>query len=178
MQEIWSLGQEDPLEKGMTSYSSVLVWRIPWIEEPGGLQSIGLQRVRHDWATKHMHILTSWKSASFSHSLDRSLWNMYSNNCIVQSYVQDISGPILTFLDQLTYIDPLTPCPHQQLINSSTEFLSRARCLLFSGSLDTIQQVLTQKLLDYWHIVLILQRAISWMPGKNPKWTKTFTDPL
>ena len=39
-------GQEDPLEKGMATHSSVLAWRIPWTEEPGGLQSMGLQRVR------------------------------------------------------------------------------------------------------------------------------------
>ena len=48
-----SLGQEDPLEKGMASYSSILAWRIPWTEEPGGLQSMGLQRIGHDWVTKH-----------------------------------------------------------------------------------------------------------------------------
>ena len=50
MQETWvlSLGQEDPLEKGMATYSSILVWRIPWTEETGGLQSMGSQRVRHD----------------------------------------------------------------------------------------------------------------------------------
>ena len=40
-----SLGQEDPLEKGMATHSSILAWRIPWTEEPGGLQSIGSQRV-------------------------------------------------------------------------------------------------------------------------------------
>ena len=45
------LGQEDPLEEGMATLSSVLAWRIPWTEEPGGLQSIGLQRVGHDRAT-------------------------------------------------------------------------------------------------------------------------------
>ena len=49
-QEIWvqSLGQEDPLEEGMALHSSILAWSIPWTEEPGELQSIGLQRVRHD----------------------------------------------------------------------------------------------------------------------------------
>ena len=46
-----SLGQEDPLEKGKATHSSVLGWRIPWPEEPGGLQSVGSQRVRHDLAT-------------------------------------------------------------------------------------------------------------------------------
>ena len=45
MQDTWvrSLDQEDPLEKGVATHSSVLVWRIPWTEEPGGLQSMGLQ---------------------------------------------------------------------------------------------------------------------------------------
>ena len=42
---VQSLGQEDPLEKGMATHSSILAWRIPWTEEPGGLQSMGLQRV-------------------------------------------------------------------------------------------------------------------------------------
>ena len=45
---IWSLGWEDPLEKEMTTHSSILAWRIPWTEEPRGLQSRGLQRVGHD----------------------------------------------------------------------------------------------------------------------------------
>ena len=50
MQEIrvQSLGQEDPLEKGMATQSSILAWRIPWTEEPGGLQSMGSQRVGHN----------------------------------------------------------------------------------------------------------------------------------
>ena len=53
MQETWVryLGQEDPLEKGMATHYSILTWRIPWTEEPGGLQSIGLHRVGHDQVT-------------------------------------------------------------------------------------------------------------------------------
>ena len=43
-----SPGQEDPLEEGVTTHSSILAWRIPWTEEPSGLQSIGLQRVGYD----------------------------------------------------------------------------------------------------------------------------------
>ena len=49
--QIQSPDQEDPLEKGMTAHSSIFAWRIPWTEEPGGLQSMGLQRVRHDCMT-------------------------------------------------------------------------------------------------------------------------------
>ena len=53
MQEtwVWSSGREDPLEKGMATHSSILAWRIPWTEEPVGLQSMGSQRDWHDWAT-------------------------------------------------------------------------------------------------------------------------------
>ena len=54
MQEIrvWSLGREGPLEKEMATHSSIPAWEIPWTEEPGGPQSMGLQRVGHDWTTK------------------------------------------------------------------------------------------------------------------------------
>ena len=53
MQETWvrPLGWEDPLEKGMANHSSILAWRIPWTEKPGSQQSMGLERVRHDWMT-------------------------------------------------------------------------------------------------------------------------------
>ena len=51
-------GQEDPLEKEMVTYSSILAWRLFMTEEPGGLQSIGLHRVRHDWSDlARMHTL-------------------------------------------------------------------------------------------------------------------------
>ena len=46
--QVQSLGWADPLEEGMATHSSILAWRIPWTEEPGELQSMGLQRVRHD----------------------------------------------------------------------------------------------------------------------------------
>ena len=58
LQKVWvkSLGQEDPLEEGMATHSSILAWRIPWTEEPGGLHSIGLQRVGYDWSNlAHTH---------------------------------------------------------------------------------------------------------------------------
>ena len=51
--QVWSLGWEDPLEEEMVTHSSILVWKGPWTEEPGGLESRGVQRVGHNWATKH-----------------------------------------------------------------------------------------------------------------------------
>ena len=58
MQETWvrSLGQEGPLEKEMATHSNTFAWKIPWTEEPGRLQSMGLQRIGHDWASS----LNNW----------------------------------------------------------------------------------------------------------------------
>ena len=74
MQEtrVRSLGWEDPLEKEMATHSSILSWRIPWTEEPGGLQSTGSQRVRHDWATSlHFTLNILWHCLSLG--LERKL---------------------------------------------------------------------------------------------------------
>ena len=61
MQDTWaqSLGQEDPLEKEMATLSSILAWEIPWTEEPGGIQSMGSQRVRHNLATEQQGLVDS-----------------------------------------------------------------------------------------------------------------------
>ena len=55
-------GQEDPLEKGMATHSSILAWRIPWTEKPEGLLSMGLQRVKHDWVT---NMTNTWDLEAF-----------------------------------------------------------------------------------------------------------------
>ena len=51
--QVRSLGRKDLLEEEMATHSSILAWRFPWTEEHGGLQSVGFQRVGHDWATVH-----------------------------------------------------------------------------------------------------------------------------
>ena len=70
VQETWvrSLGQEGPLEKEMTTHSSILAWRIPWMEEPGGLQSMRSQRVGHNWVTS-LHFTCSSVGKEFSCSI-------------------------------------------------------------------------------------------------------------
>ena len=62
MQETWvqSLSQEELLEEEMETHSSILAWKIPWTEEPSGLQSIGLQRVGHGLATKQKQQQQQW----------------------------------------------------------------------------------------------------------------------
>ena len=62
--QVWSLSGEDPLEKEIAAHFSVLAWRIPWTEEPGRLQSMGSQRVGHDWVTSLSP--PSMPSSSFS----------------------------------------------------------------------------------------------------------------
>ena len=59
MQETWVqfLGQEDPMEKEMATHSSILAWKIPWIEEPGRLQSTGSQELDTTWRLNHNHFL-------------------------------------------------------------------------------------------------------------------------
>ena len=70
---VWSLGQQDPLEEGTATHSSILAWRIPWTEEPGRLQSMGSQRVRHEWsnwACTHSEVQDA-HTLSFSNSSSR-----------------------------------------------------------------------------------------------------------
>ena len=77
MQEtpVQSLGGEDPLEKETETHSSIFACKIPWIEEPGRLQSMGVQRVRHNLETKPAQVLTFWppRGTSFSNSFLREV---------------------------------------------------------------------------------------------------------
>ena len=63
---VWSLSQKDPLKEAMATHSSILAWEIAWTEEPGGLQSMGLQRVGHDWACMHTLVSLSWLTEPYS----------------------------------------------------------------------------------------------------------------
>ena len=87
IQEIWaqSLGQEDPLEKEMATHSSILAWRIPWAEEPGGLWSIESQGVEHVTLYTHMHALTQntiklarFKKLILNTHILKFLWNDFA----------------------------------------------------------------------------------------------------
>ena len=60
------LGREDPLEKQMATHSHVLVWRVPWTEEPGGLQSMGSQGDGHNFTTKQQYSILNWELSQLS----------------------------------------------------------------------------------------------------------------
>ena len=74
---IQSLGWGDPLEEGMATYSSILSWRIPWTKEPGKLQSMGLQRVKHDWMTNTSTTTVWYRIHGIMSSLDLCLSSVY-----------------------------------------------------------------------------------------------------
>ena len=97
MRETWvrSLGREDPLEKEMATHSSILAWRIPWMEEPGGLQSMGSQRVGHDWVT----------SLSLSLSLSPPVWHFSSVALSFSFFLHD--------LQELSSQPEIEPVPQQ-----------------------------------------------------------------
>ena len=76
MRETWvcTLGWEDPLEKEMAIHSSTLAWKIPWTEEPGRLQSMGSQRVGHEWAAEHTQLRINMGSSEFCFC--KFAWNL------------------------------------------------------------------------------------------------------
>ena len=85
MQEtwVWALGWEDPLEKEMAIYSSTIAWKIPWTEEPGRLQSMGLQRVGHDWATSLItHVFICLSSYPAWPKCKKIGWNQENSLCM------------------------------------------------------------------------------------------------
>ena len=76
--QVWFLGQEDPLQKEKATHSSILAWRSSWTEEPGGLQSMGLQRVRHDWSDLACRKITKTKNSPKVHEKMKMIHNKTS----------------------------------------------------------------------------------------------------
>ena len=114
MRETWvrSLGQEDPLEKEMAIHSSTIAWKIPWTEEPGRLQSMGSQRVGHDWATSHTHC--QWM---LSAKMDR--YQTISASCLISIiFISRITLADTSNLHLQIYFRPLSPahCPQRLIL--------------------------------------------------------------
>ena len=88
------LGWEDALEEGIATHSSILAWKIAWTEEPGGLQYMGSQRVRHDWATKH----TSFNLTEIQFSLPIPIhFNTCAKSPDLKTYIRGY--PVYQLLD-------------------------------------------------------------------------------
>ena len=111
--QVQSLGQEEPLERKMATYSNILAWRIPWTEEPGRLQCMGLQRVGHNLATEYprMHTLPNVWHLTQCPALCRCLINTLTNLWMNEAYSsQDVSLaiPPLPGIEKIALFRPST----------------------------------------------------------------------
>ena len=124
------LGSEDPLEKGMATHSSILAWRIPWTEEPGALQSMGLRRVRHDWAqhSKPIHALSLTFTSDALLNLTGSPVKMHPESDLTNATIQ-VPAIVCSF-----WMIPLLPLFTLHSHRNQTDLLElksdNVRCLL------------------------------------------------
>ena len=138
--QVPSLGWEDPLKEEMATHSSILVWKIPWTEEPSRLLSMGLQRVGHDWVPEYMHLFVYFwllrvSIAARGLSLavaSRSYFSLRSTgsrvcrlcSCSIQAQLHQAHG---IFLDQRS--NPLPPA----LTGKSTSTVLPGKSLVFEN---------------------------------------------
>ena len=94
---LWSLDQEDPPGEGMATHSSILTWQIPWTEDPGGLQSMRLQRVGHDWA----HVCACMHTHTHTHTI-------VDLSCNILMVYEDFYTKPYLFIISEYFIFPLT----------------------------------------------------------------------
>ena len=123
-----------PLEKEMAAYFSILVWRIPWTEEPGRLQSRGSQRIWHDWATNTPHrSLTSRKSTSIFVVSQRWMYAHHILKCILRYFKMDLSILIIPDWElcfwRFSKFYPLTNLYLQKLILERIWLIYRIFCV-------------------------------------------------
>ena len=97
---VWSLGWEDLLEKAMATHSSTLAWKIPWSKEPGRLQSMGSQRIGHNWATSLLHFIIIAKPLLSTYQI--SVSSLVFPLCLVLSFLSLIISDILDIPTMLT----------------------------------------------------------------------------
>ena len=131
MWETWvrSLGREDPLEKEMATHSSILAWGIPWTEEPGRLQSMGSQRVGHDWATSlHFHHESNAISTGSS-VLSSVPLSVQSLSCVQLCDSKDCSTPGFPVHHQL----PELPQTHVHRVGETGPWRNYMTCPLWDS---------------------------------------------
>ena len=127
----WSLGGEDPLEKGMATHSSILTCRIPWTEEPGGLQSMGSHRVGHGWATNTFGVLYS--SPRTPSLCDPGLFPSHCA-CEVPSEGRSLAlAGVVLFISLSSHLTWLPPLPLVSLaVQGMRAYTDRRPCLCLS----------------------------------------------
>ena len=162
MQEttVWSLDWEEPLEKGMTTHSGILAWRIPWTEDPGGLQSLGSQRAKHNWATNTFADCRGWPSPSL--------------NCFYFSRTGSLWKDLCDWVDQCLF-PRLAPTPTHQGRGRHYEMSAKLTCQVeITVSLQPRENtVLFNGLINTKNGIACWETMIPWscqIPPKSPKW--------
>ena len=123
---VWSLIQRDPLEEEMATHSSILAWRIPWTEEPGGLQSIVWQRVEHDWNDLARTQLVL-PIANFEINLKNFIWRIIALQCCVGfSRITTWISHTWTYTPSLLSLPPTRPIAVWNVIFASCISLPHA----------------------------------------------------
>ena len=157
-----SLGSEDPLEEGVSTQSSILAWRIPWTEEPGGLQSMGSQRVKHNWVTK-----TATADGSDSKicngicQCSRPSWKFLgAKNLSIMPRLASLKAFWFVYVcvclqDVVSHSKKLTKKNKEQL--SDMMMLNKQK-----GGLKALSKEKREKLEAYQHLFYLLQVSGSW----------------
>ena len=157
MQETWalSLSRKDPLEKEMASHYSILVWRIPWTGEPGRLQVIGLQSVRHDWVTS---TLTCLRLAILG---DICKMNGFLLCFLPSSHLWSILEPDIQSPIRWLPWDISLPSSRSAGFSNTVVFLASTHCLSVLLACSTVNRgsldLLISRLLAYWLKVTFCQ---------------------
>ena len=161
MQEtwIWSPGWVNPLEKGMAIHSSILAWRIPWTEKPGGLQSTGSQRVRHDWATNTTAV-ASIEMQCFHRFTGGDPLHRVTHIAQVPSGVTESPAEPLRILSQ----------PLSQLVHLYFS-ISLHRAFLSMHFFFNLYFTLFYFIVLYWfcHTLTWIHHECTWVPNPEPR---------
>ena len=183
---VWSLGQEDPLEEKMATQSSILAWRDPGTEEPGGLQSIGWQRVRHNWAHTRLGMAQGVKGGEYScgsvsveDCLQEPLFE-YQNPWMLKCLYVIYTHPLAFFRSSLRNTWFLLQCKWyanscQCRVNSNFvfwnfPFFSDYCCIFHQGWLNVQMDVDMEGWLCYWNMwekgeEKCLETGLQWLAG-------------
>ena len=159
---VQSLDWEDPLEEEMAIHSSILVWKIPQTEEPGGLKSMGLQRVRYAWANKH----TTEDNIYYISMISQDIWEVPYICCLISP-----NGPVRQILEitytniyTLSYLSSLKDVVfHSQMGHRFTAVFKKNRH--HHLSLFSCHELCEQRLLELqelcWILHFLLRRPLA-----------------
>ena len=157
--QVWSLVWEDPLQKEMATHSSTLAWRIPWTEEPGRLQSRGLQRVGHDWVT----------SLSFPYHVRNYSVKVHIVSIKVSLLLLNLEWRLTEFCQENTLVTANTLCQHKRWLYTWTspdgQYQNQSDYILLSQRWrSSIQSAKTRLGVDCGsdHEFLIAKSDLNW----------------